>query len=492
MRKCPTVAVIVTVMIVVHTVSLVDTFILTFTTAASGPLTVSAFVPTPTFITTTTTTAAATTMKSPSPQYRHEGLQRNDHGTFPCSICERIRNTGVRDGSLQLFVSRNDNNGLETMPREEEEEDSQRKGKENHNQPKHTEAFSEEITNGSFRSSTSGSTAINGTDSSGDVTAAETGDGAAIDIAANTKMSLLWCQTDRCIDVIREEVVGQHNQIVLNGPATGQVAYRWSQKPALPYRGGSGSSSGANSNSQKTAASRTRTPSVLILVKKGDKNLMRMAADAVFELTSVNNGEGDDGEEGESSSPSSPIRVLLAPDLAAKLKHYHGVDNPYISLFESPIDGGSRSSSVSSNIKQADGFTTMDHNEDPNQEFNWKVRHVDDDEEEWVQDMMLYKQESTKHFPDLIVCLGGDGLLLHASMMFQGPFPPLLAISGGSLGFLTPFDEEELVRCRLNPSLAWIVRDVFGDPRARVHSCGCFLISEPPLLLLLLYSFLDS
>lgn len=194
-------------------------------------------------------------------------------------------------------------------------------------------------------------------------------------------------------------------------------------------------------------SSRTTTPSVLILVKKGDENLMRMAADAVSELTSVNDGErnDDDGEDEESSTSSSSVRVLLAPDLAAKLKHYHGVDNPNISLFESPIDGGGesrRSSGGSGNMKKhPDGFTTVD----PNKEFKWKVRHVDDDEEEWVQDMMLYKQESTTHFPDLVVCLGGDGLLLHASMMFQGPFPPLLAISGGSLGFLTPFDEEELV-----------------------------------------------
>ena len=41
---------------------------------------------------------------------------------------------------------------------------------------------------------------------------------------------------------------------------------------------------------------------------------------------------------------------------------------------------------------------------------------------------------------DLIVCLGGDGTLLHASSIFQKSCPPILAFSMGSLGFLTPFD----------------------------------------------------
>ena len=41
---------------------------------------------------------------------------------------------------------------------------------------------------------------------------------------------------------------------------------------------------------------------------------------------------------------------------------------------------------------------------------------------------------------DLIICLGGDGTLLHASSMFQESCPPVLSFSMGSLGFLTPFD----------------------------------------------------
>ena len=41
---------------------------------------------------------------------------------------------------------------------------------------------------------------------------------------------------------------------------------------------------------------------------------------------------------------------------------------------------------------------------------------------------------------DLIICLGGDGTLLHASSIFQKSCPPVLSFSMGSLGFLTPFE----------------------------------------------------
>ena len=52
---------------------------------------------------------------------------------------------------------------------------------------------------------------------------------------------------------------------------------------------------------------------------------------------------------------------------------------------------------------------------------------------------------ATSQNPDLICTLGGDGLLMHASMMFAGPVPPILCIAGGSLGFLTPFSRDEMV-----------------------------------------------
>ncbi|XP_011346897.1 NAD kinase isoform X1 [Ooceraea biroi] len=41
---------------------------------------------------------------------------------------------------------------------------------------------------------------------------------------------------------------------------------------------------------------------------------------------------------------------------------------------------------------------------------------------------------------DFIVCLGGDGTLLYASLLFQQSVPPIMAFHLGSLGFLTPFE----------------------------------------------------
>lgn len=40
---------------------------------------------------------------------------------------------------------------------------------------------------------------------------------------------------------------------------------------------------------------------------------------------------------------------------------------------------------------------------------------------------------------DFIICLGGDGTLLYASLLFQESVPPVMAFHLGSLGFLTPF-----------------------------------------------------
>ena len=38
---------------------------------------------------------------------------------------------------------------------------------------------------------------------------------------------------------------------------------------------------------------------------------------------------------------------------------------------------------------------------------------------------------------DFVVCLGGDGVILHASSLFSGPAPPIISFNLGSLGFLT-------------------------------------------------------
>lgn len=46
---------------------------------------------------------------------------------------------------------------------------------------------------------------------------------------------------------------------------------------------------------------------------------------------------------------------------------------------------------------------------------------------------------------DLIITLGGDGTILHASSLFRiGPVPPVLSFSMGTLGFLLPFSESDI------------------------------------------------
>jgi len=47
---------------------------------------------------------------------------------------------------------------------------------------------------------------------------------------------------------------------------------------------------------------------------------------------------------------------------------------------------------------------------------------------------------------DLVITLGGDGTILHASSLFKvGAVPPVLSFSMGTLGFLLPFRER--ARC---------------------------------------------
>lgn len=36
-----------------------------------------------------------------------------------------------------------------------------------------------------------------------------------------------------------------------------------------------------------------------------------------------------------------------------------------------------------------------------------------------------------------MTCLGGDGVILHASNLFRGAVPPVVSFNLGSLGFLT-------------------------------------------------------
>lgn len=61
---------------------------------------------------------------------------------------------------------------------------------------------------------------------------------------------------------------------------------------------------------------------------------------------------------------------------------------------------------------------------------------------------------------DFVVCLGGDGLILHVSTLFKQAVPPVISFNLGSLGFLTPFhydyfgaEIEDVMRGNCNLSL---------------------------------------
>jgi NAD+ kinase len=204
---------------------------------------------------------------------------------------------------------------------------------------------------------------------------------------AKQKMNLIWCQ-DECKDVMREKLFGSGNQIVLKGSATGQVAYYWDDKKESEER-----SNGLYSKStSRNKKSRNKdNASVFLLIKSGDDELMTTAAGVVQELLAI----------------CTHLDILLEPTAAARLKHYHGVDGDRIHLYEAiPAVG-----------------------------FGEKLRPAEEFDSVW------YNSDT----PDIICTLGGDGLLMHAGMMFQGPVPPIMCVAGGSLGFLTPFSIEEMV-----------------------------------------------
>eukprot|EP00548_Thalassiothrix_antarctica_P015435 CAMPEP_0194175848 /NCGR_PEP_ID=MMETSP0154-20130528/9855_1 /TAXON_ID=1049557 /ORGANISM="Thalassiothrix antarctica, Strain L6-D1" /LENGTH=458 /DNA_ID=CAMNT_0038889831 /DNA_START=148 /DNA_END=1520 /DNA_ORIENTATION=- len=187
------------------------------------------------------------------------------------------------------------------------------------------------------------------------------------------KIEIMRCDQDSCEDSIRERVVGEENRMEFEGPATGQVCYTWE----------------GDSNIS------TKSQTVLLLVKRGDSSLLQVAADVVMELTKTNG-----------------LTIYLAPDLAAKLKHYYKVDHDEkIKLFEPiPVPG-----------------------------FGGNHVEIDDEFMGTSRDYTAFNPN-----PDLICTLGGDGLLMHASMMFQGNCPPILSVAGGSLGFLTRFSRDEM------------------------------------------------
>lgn len=214
-------------------------------------------------------------------------------------------------------------------------------------------------------------------------------------------MELVWCSSELCREEIRERVVGEDNHMEFEGPATGQVAYFWKEDDDNEKdKEDDGDNDGSSSQGSETIA-----PSVLLLVRKGDDDLLKVAGDAIPELTEAG------------------VKVLLAPDLCAKVKHYFGVDDSMIGLFEpnpAPGFGGDHVASDDALMGDSRDRSSPHHH-----------------------------QHETFSHPDLVCTLGGDGLLMYAGMMFPGPVPPILCIAGGSLGFLTPFPREEMVQAIL-------------------------------------------
>jgi len=109
---------------------------------------------------------------------------------------------------------------------------------------------------------------------------------------------------------------------------------------------------------------------------------------------------------------------MLQPEVAAKFKHYFGVDDDKIELFEGKPEPGFGGNHLGLDDPLYNAHT-LDYDRDD-----------------------AYDNTYT---PDLVCTLGGDGLLMYASTLFPGPCPPILCVSGGSLGFLTPFSKGEMV-----------------------------------------------
>ena len=234
---------------------------------------------------------------------------------------------------------------------------------------------------------------------------------------AAKRMKLQWCNNGFCQDVLREKVVGTRNQIVLRGPATGQVVYHWQSTEETKSRN---SDDTLYVEAEETAPV-VKDPFVLILIRPGDDDLIKAAAKAIQELSEFG------------------VQVLLDPSTAARVKYYFGVDCDNVHLFEAMPTPG-----FGDDIRDAPETDTVpDH------------------------DKYLYGQSHptgnpvAAYAPDLICTLGGDGLLMHAGMMFQGAVPPILCVAGGSLGFLTPFRQDEMVEALL---IALGLQNSIGDP----------------------------
>jgi NAD+ kinase len=245
-------------------------------------------------------------------------------------------------------------------------------------------------------------------------------------------MELMWCDTTSiCMgeDNLREMVIqsdqdsATSNKIVMRGPATGQVAYHWVEEEereiAFPYSKRVYNDPTSLENNQKTKLQHC----VLFLIKHGSdmNDLLNIAADAIQRLLS----QHENLHILLDSDTDPLIRQILVSSNNATTDSAENDQLSKIHILETKICRG-----FGENVPPIDIAST---------EFGASAMY--NSYGSTLDDVI----EPTKYAPNMIVTLGGDGLLMHAALLFQGPMPPILCVAGGSLGFLTPFAPSEMV-----------------------------------------------
>jgi len=213
--------------------------------------------------------------------------------------------------------------------------------------------------------------------------------------------------------------VGEHNHMELTGPATGQVVYSWDHQYSMVSGDSEYESTESTSTTTSTSSNTANAPAVLILVKRDEDELFEVAVEVIEELMGMG------------------VQVLVDSRLRGELEDCESIDtkSDMIRLFEPhPVPGfgyGDQLQDSEDDGSSSGSSTVIGNNNEDNKD---KERQLD---------------PAGLSDPDLIVTLGGDGLLMYAATVFSGPVPPILPVAGGSMGFLTPFAREEMLEAIL-------------------------------------------
>ena len=162
-------------------------------------------------------------------------------------------------------------------------------------------------------------------------------------------------------------------------------------------------------------------PAVLMLVKRDEKELLAVAVEVIEELV-------------ENWGVQVLVDSTLMKDLKKKYSDKLELDSDTIRLFDpKPVSGfGSGEQLVGStdDTKTSINIANGSNNGEGEEE-------------------KAGQPPADLSDADLVVTLGGDGLLMYAAHVFSGPVPPILPVAGGSMGFLTPFAREEMLEAIL-------------------------------------------